>query len=146
MKRALTPTARKLRNDLTEAEKHLWYVLRLENLGVKFRRQAVIGRYIVDFVCFEKKLIVEVDGGQHADSQRDNVRDQWLAAQGFEILRFWNNDVLGNRDGVLRKIVEVLQQRAFDRMVDWGLSDSKTSRTISDEQLKIRIGIKKWQK
>ena len=108
MKRASTLTAKKLRNDLTEAEKHLWYVLRLKNLGVKFRRQAVIGQYIVDFVCFEKKLIIEVDGGHHMNDQYDVVRDQWLSVQGFEVLRFWNNDVLMNRDGVLQKIVEHL--------------------------------------
>ena len=66
MKKELTQTARKLRNNLTEVEKYLWYELRRKNLGVKFRRQDIIGRYIVDFVCFEKKLIIEVDGGQHA--------------------------------------------------------------------------------
>ena len=83
LRKALTPVARKLRNDPTEAEKHLWCVLRDRNLGVKFRRQAVIGRYIVDFVCFEKKLVVEVDGGQHAQSRRDILRDKWLSNQGF---------------------------------------------------------------
>ena len=108
MKKVLTQISRILRNDPTEAEKHLWYALRLENLGVKFRRRAPIGRYIVDFVCFEKKLIVEVDGGQHAESGDDAVRDQWLNEQGFKVLRFWNNDVLGNRDGVIQKIIECL--------------------------------------
>ncbi len=100
--------ARKLRNNSTEAEKYLWYVLRLKNLGVKFRRQAVIGRYIVDFVCFERKLVIEVDGGQHAQSQEDKIRDQWLITQGFTILRFWNDEVLRNREGVLQKIVDRL--------------------------------------
>ena len=109
MKKGLTRTARGLRNNLTEAEKYLWYVLRVKNLGDKFRRQAVIGRYIVDFVCFEKKLIVEIDGGQHAESERDKVRDKWLRGQGFEILRFWNHDVLGNRDSVRQKIVDCLK-------------------------------------
>ncbi len=104
----LTLTARRLRNNLTEAEKYLWYILRVRNLGNKFRRQAVIGRYIVDFVCFEKKLIIEVDGGQHAESEKDKVRDQWLKGQGFEILRFWNHDVLGNRDSIRQKIVDCL--------------------------------------
>jgi len=108
LKKGLTRTARELRNNLTEAEKYLWYVLRVKNLGNKFRRQAVIGRYIVDFVCFEKKLIVEVDGGQHAESEKDKVRDQWLNGQGFEILRFWNHDVLWNRDSVWQKIVDCL--------------------------------------
>ena len=106
LSKGLTRVARDLRNNLTEAEKYLWYMLRVNNLGVKFRRQAVIGQYIVDFVCFEMKLIVEVDGGQHADNQKDQVRDQWLREQGFEILRFWNHEVLKNRDGVLQKIFE----------------------------------------
>ena len=109
MKKGLTQTARRLRNNLTEAEKYLWYVLRIKNLGVEFRRQAGIGRYIVDFVCFEKKLIVEVDGGQHAESERDNIRDQWLKGEGFEILRFWNHDVLGNRDSIVENIMKYLK-------------------------------------
>ena len=108
MKEASTLNARKLRNNPTEAEKYLWYLLRDKNLGVKFRRQAVIGHYIVDFVCFENKIIIEVDGGQHGENQGDNVRDQWLKGQGFDILRFWNNEVLENRDGVLQKIIERL--------------------------------------
>jgi len=106
LKQALTKTARSLRNNLTEAEKYLWHELRYNNLGVKFRRQAVIGRYVVDFVCYDKKLIIEVDGGQHASSGADSARDQWLHKEGFKILRFWNNDVLENREGVLGKIVE----------------------------------------
>ncbi|MDD5108126.1 MAG: endonuclease domain-containing protein [Candidatus Omnitrophica bacterium] len=109
MKGKLTSTARKLRNNSTETEKCLWQALRYHGLGVKFRRQAVIGRYIVDFVCFEKKLIIEVDGGQHSSSQEDIERDQWLLKQGFKILRFWNHDVLGNQEGVLSKIVDSLK-------------------------------------
>ncbi len=108
MRKALTPVARELRNDPTEAEKHLWRVLRSRGLGVKFRRQAIIGSYIVDFVCFEKKLIIEVDGGQHAQSRRDILRDKWLSNQGFEVVRFWNQDVLENLDGVFEKIEEHL--------------------------------------
>ena len=109
MRKALTPVARKLRDDPTEAEKHLWCVLRSRNLGVKFRRQAIIGPYIVDFVCFERKLVIEVDGGQHDQSRRDIPRDEWLRGQGFEILRFWNNDVLANLEGVFQKIEERLK-------------------------------------
>jgi very-short-patch-repair endonuclease len=108
LRKALMPVARRLRNDPTEAEKHLWYVLRARSLGVKFRRQAVIGRYIVDFVCFEKKLVVEVDGGGHGASQDDVIRDKWLNDQGFEVLRFWNNDVLANLEGVFQRIEERL--------------------------------------
>lgn len=109
MRKALTPVARRLRNDPTEAEQYLWQVLRLKSFGVKFRRQAVMGEYIVDFVCFERKLVVEVDGGQHADNSQDNKRDQWLKEQGFDVLRFWNNEVLGNLDGVFQKIEEHLE-------------------------------------
>ncbi|MDD5465772.1 MAG: DUF559 domain-containing protein [Candidatus Omnitrophica bacterium] len=109
MKKLLTPNAKRLRNNPTEAEKYLWYMFRNKNLGVKFRRQTVIGKFIVDFVCFENKLIVEIDGGQHAQSEYDSARDQWLREQGFKILRFWNHDVLGKRDGVLQKIVEHLK-------------------------------------
>ena len=83
-------------------------MLRLKNLGVKFRRQIEIGQYIVDFVCFEKRLVIEIDGGQHADSENDKIRDRWLKEEGFEVLRFWNHDVLKNRDGVLEKIMERL--------------------------------------
>ena len=109
MKTTLNQTARELRSNLTAAEKYLWYALRLESLGVKFRRQAVIGRYIADFVCYEKKLIIEVDGGQHAESTTDRIRDEWFRKKGFKILRFWNDDVLKNRDGVLQKIIDRLK-------------------------------------
>ena len=109
LRKALTLAARRLRSDPTEVERHLWHVLRAKSLGVKFRRQAVIGRYIVDFVCFEKKLVIEVDGGQHDQSWRDIPRDEWLRGQGFEILRFWNNDVLANLEGVFQKIEERLK-------------------------------------
>lgn len=104
-----TAVARKLRNNLTDAEKHLWYVLRAENLSYKFRRQAQIGKYIVDFVCYEKKLIIEIDGGQHFESKEDQERDAWLRAQGFTVQRFWNNEVLENRDGVVEKILRHLK-------------------------------------
>jgi very-short-patch-repair endonuclease len=104
-----TAIARKLRNNLTKAEKYLWYILRVENLGYKFRRQTQIGNYIVDFVCYAKKLIIEIDGGQHADSQSDKTRDEWLKSQGYTVLRFWNNEVMENRDGVVREILEHLK-------------------------------------
>ncbi len=103
-----TKVAQKLRNNMTDAENYLWYVLRLNNLGVKFRRQVIIGEYIVDFVSFEVKLIIEVDGSQHNDSTEDMFRDNWLKSQGFTVLRFWNNEVLENRDGVVAKIIEYI--------------------------------------
>jgi very-short-patch-repair endonuclease len=73
--------------------------------GVKFRRQQPIGKYIVDFVAFQKRLVIEVDGGQHAEEKdKDKQRDEWLRSQGFRILRFWNNDIFQNLEGVLETI------------------------------------------
>ncbi len=108
MDKKLTAVARKLRKNLTDAEQHLWYILRKNNLGIKFRRQAEIGPYIVDFVCFERKLIIEIDGGQHYQSTADKHRDLWLKSQGFTVLRFWNNDVLENREGAAQEIIKYL--------------------------------------
>jgi very-short-patch-repair endonuclease len=103
-----TKLARRLRTNLTDAEKYLWYILRRKNLnGLKFRRQQPIGRYIVDFVCFENKLVIELDGGQHAEQiAEDQKRDRWLRSQGFRVLRFWNNEVLDNRDAVVETILK----------------------------------------
>jgi len=106
-----TKRARRLRWNSTDAEKALWHKLRSRNLnGYKFVRQEPIGPYTVDFICRECRLIIEVDGGQHADSQRDIIRDRWLIDRNYRILRFWNNDVLKNTDGVLEAISEVLEQ------------------------------------
>jgi very-short-patch-repair endonuclease len=79
--------------------------------GFKFRRQVPIGPYVADFVSFAARLIVEVDGGQHAESARDQQRDQWLAGENFEVVRYWNNDVLKNPDGVLTDLLSRLDQR-----------------------------------
>jgi very-short-patch-repair endonuclease len=98
--------AKTMRLQPTEAEKRLWQILRAHRLGgLKFKRQVPIEGYIVDFVCFEARLIVEADGGQHADSRADIARDQRLSALGFRILRVWNNDVLANPDGVAAAIL-----------------------------------------
>ncbi len=87
----------------------MWYRLRAHRFcDSAFRRQYPIGRYVVDFVCLEARLIVEIDGGQHAESRRDEVRDAWLRAQGFVVLRFWNNDVVSNFNGVLERIADAL--------------------------------------
>ena len=103
-----TTVARKLRNNMTEAEKYIWYMLRSKNLnGFKFRRQQPIGSYIVDFICLKEKLIIEIDGGQHNQNINDTVRDNWLKQEGFRIVRFWNNEVLENRDSVLEKIINL---------------------------------------
>ncbi len=92
---------------MTDAERRLWYRLRAHRLrGIKFKRQAVIGRYIADFVCFERKLIIEVDGGQHDGKGSDVARDRWLADQGFRVMRFWNNEMLQHTDAVISRILE----------------------------------------
>ena len=100
-----TETARRLRSNSTDAERKLWNRLRSRAImNCKFVRQDPIGPYVVDFVCRERRLVIEVDGGQHADSAADRVRDQWLAKHNYRVLRFWNNEVLGNMDGVLETI------------------------------------------
>jgi len=106
----LTEFAKRLRRDTTDAERLLWSRLRASQLsGHKFKRQQPIGNYIVDFVCFDAKLIIELDGGQHADQdEADRSREAWLRSQGFRVIRFWNNDVMHNLDGVLERIMENL--------------------------------------
>jgi very-short-patch-repair endonuclease len=98
--------AKSMRSEMTNAERVLWLQLRAHRLdGLRFRRQTPIGQYIVDFVCHERRLVIELDGGQHAESQRDIRRDRWLESKGYRVLRFWNSDVLQNREGVLETIV-----------------------------------------
>jgi len=95
---------------MTHAERKLWFALRDRRFAnFKFRRQVPIGPFIADFVCYQARLVVEVDGGQHAESRRDARRDEWLAANDFRVLRFWNNDVLANIEGVLTVLLESLQ-------------------------------------
>ena len=93
-----------LRQNSTLAEQRLWLFLRNQGLGVKFRRQHPIGPYVADFVCLDRRLIIELDGGQHAESAHDRIRDRWLSQEGYRVLRFWNTDVLRNRAGVLEVI------------------------------------------
>jgi very-short-patch-repair endonuclease len=101
----LTPAARELRRTMTDAERHLWRHLRLRSLGFHFRRQVPVGAFVVDFACLRRKLIIEVDGGQHLDSQEDEIRDHWLREQGYRMLRFWNHEVLANVEGVLETVL-----------------------------------------
>lgn len=98
--------AKALRSNQTEAEQRLWYHLRAHRfMGLKFKRQKPVGRYIVDFVCLEHRLIIELDGGQHAEQVvYDQHRDAWLRSQGYTVLRFWNNDVMQQLEGVLEQI------------------------------------------
>jgi very-short-patch-repair endonuclease len=105
MSSRLTGIAKSLRKKPTDAERFLWKHLRSNQVeGLKFRRQEPIGKYIVDFVCYEKRLIVEVDGGQHS-SETDMDRDAWLRTQGFKIQRVWNHEVLQNIEGVMEVIL-----------------------------------------
>ena len=99
-----------LRKNSTEVERFLWSYLRRSQLeGFKFRRQQPLGKYIVDFVNFRKKIVIEVDGGQHAIKRvKDRERDKWLRKEGFEILRFWDNEVLENIEGVLKVVRDKL--------------------------------------
>ena len=108
-----TTFARTLRTDGTEAERALWQRLRGRQLnGAKFRRQVALGPYVADLVCMEARLIVECDGGQHNGSTHDAERDAWMRAQGWRVLRFWNNEILGNIDGVLAVIAQALGDAA----------------------------------
>ncbi len=100
--------ARKLRKDMTEAERALWRCLWLQQLNVKFRRQHPIGPYVVDFMCTERELIVEVDGGQHNGSLYDERRDRWLREQGYRVVRYWNDDVLVRTSDVVEDIARAL--------------------------------------
>jgi very-short-patch-repair endonuclease len=101
--------AQRLRHELTDAERNLWSVLRNRQLnGAKFRRQQPIGPFIADFVCQERRLIIEADGGQHALSASDAHRTDFLESVGYRVLRFWNNDILTNLDGVAEVIANEL--------------------------------------
>ena len=109
--KGITSRARRLRKQSTDSERSMWRILRNRELqGYKFRRQTPIGPYIVDSVCFEQKLVVEIDGGHHeARSSNDNERTRCLEARGFRVLRFWNNQVLEERDLVSEVIPVALQ-------------------------------------
>jgi very-short-patch-repair endonuclease len=102
--------ARTLRHNMTEAERRVWQILRSHGMnGYKFRRQVPIGRYIADFACHEARLIVEIDGGQHdRSSPQEAERSGFLQNEGYRILRFWNNEVLANPDGVHATIADEL--------------------------------------
>jgi very-short-patch-repair endonuclease len=108
-----TKSARELRSNLTDAERRRWQKLKRRQIaGVKFRRQQPIGHFIVDFVCFERRVIVEVDGGQHAEQLHyDQQRTRWLEAQGYRVLRYWNNDVLANTEAVAQAVLDAVEKR-----------------------------------
>ena len=107
--KGLTDVARRLRKHSTDTEQHLWRHLRDRQIeGFKFRRQQAVGRYVVDFVNFEKRVVIELDGGQHALDPGDKIRDEWLRAEGYKVLRFWDNQVFSNLEGVLETIRDAL--------------------------------------
>lgn len=105
--------SRTLRHNQTDAERIIWNRLRnLQLDGIKFRRQHPIGDYIVDFVSLNKKVIIEIDGGQHNEKyiiEKDKGRTHWLESEGYRVLRFWNNDVLSNTEGVFLIIQDALK-------------------------------------
>ncbi|MBS3930702.1 MAG: endonuclease domain-containing protein [Sphingomonadales bacterium] len=107
-RKRLTPVAQNLRREPTDAAKRLWSRLRAKQLGVQFTREFQIGNAIVDFACRRARLAIEVDGGQHSDSPTDEARTSMIEAHGYQVIRFWNNDVLQNTDGVVLRITEEL--------------------------------------
>ena len=105
-----TARARLLRSNMTDVERRLWGAMRGKQLGCRFRRQHPIGAYIVDFACVERKLVIELDGGQHQNQKTyDDTRSRYLNQQGWQVVRFWNNEVLNNLDGVLEVIMGKLE-------------------------------------
>lgn len=106
--------AREMRGNMTDAESLLWQLLRNRRLaGAKFRRQHSVGRYILDFYCHDRKLAIELDGGQHAEETGyDCARDKWLNSQGIKVLRFWNNQMLLETESVAEAIFQALGSRA----------------------------------
>lgn len=115
----MTQRARRLRKDMTETEKKLWWRLRREQVsGLNFRRQHPMGPYVLDFYCPSIQLAVELDGGQHnfsAAQRKDEHRTNWLNAKGITVLRFWNNDMMGNIEGVLLEIMRISQSLVLRR-------------------------------
>ena len=103
--------AKEMRREPTDAEAKMWRLLRDRRLAqFKFRRQVPFQNFILDFVCFEKRLVVEIDGSQHADSERDTARESVLLAEGFRIARYWNNDVLQQPMSVLEDVLAKLAE------------------------------------
>jgi very-short-patch-repair endonuclease len=118
--------ATRLRREMTDAEGKLWSVLRDRQLGgAKFRRQQPIGPFIVDFVCQERRLIIEADGGQHAECATDHRRNVFLESKGYRVLRFWNNDILTNLDGIAQVIAAALSSPHPARAVHESPSPSR---------------------
>lgn len=137
MTKRLVPYAKDLRKRSTDAELALWSRVRGRHLcGLKFRRQHPMGKYIVDFICLESKVIIELDGGQHADPEikaYDRQRDDWLENEGYKILRFWDNDVLSNTDGIVEVIMEHCSGHPPLHPSPQGRGNKKRERFASDQ-------------
>jgi len=98
---------------MTDAERRLWSLLRGRKLaGYKFRRQHPLGPFVLDFACFKYRFAVEADGGQHSESSQDLRRTRWIEAEGWQVMRFWNNEILANSRGVTETIVRAVEERA----------------------------------
>lgn len=108
VRKRLTPVAQNLRAKPTEAAKRLWSRLRARQLGVQFTREFQIGNAIADFAYRRAMLVIEADGGQHADNLADEARTRMIEAHGYTVIRFWNNDILSNTDGVITVIMQHL--------------------------------------
>jgi very-short-patch-repair endonuclease len=107
--KSVTGAARRLRKYSTDTEQYLWRHIRGRQMeGFKFRRQHPIGGYVVDFVNLENRLVVELDGSQHLNNPKDKIRDEWLKAEGYRVLRFWDNEVFNNIEGILNVIQAAL--------------------------------------
>ena len=100
--------AKKSRRTQTDAESLFWHKVRNRQMGYKFRRQAPIGIYTVDFLCIELKLVIEIDGSQHAENKKDEIRTEFLNGLGYKVIRFWNNEVLEDIEGVLSTLRNML--------------------------------------
>lgn len=112
IRRTTSPHAVRLRRNQTDVEQRFWLAVRGRRLdGLKFRRQVTVGSFVVDFLCHQAALGVELDGGQHCDAA-DAARTRYLEEQGLKVLRFWNNDVIGNMEGVLETVLAAARARA----------------------------------
>jgi very-short-patch-repair endonuclease len=113
--------AQGLRRNSTDAENVLWQKIRNRQVcGAKFKKQFPIGPYVADFACIEKMLVIEVDGGQHYESNKDKTRTEYLKKRGYDVLRFWNNEILGNIEGVIDTLALKISRDSFSRSAGEG--------------------------